>query len=146
MQNCYMRKPTVLASWLAFLMLLSVPPIMSVSAADGNGRKLDPRIKTVKPNQSRGKGINPSITIYDNEMIIAYGKPRKNRKIKVDELEKFLLDLPVSAWPEGRMVSLMECGVASSSPGVREYRKRTWAAVNAVFKRLDIEPNYLPSA
>jgi len=119
---------------------------MSVSAADGNGRKLDPRIKTVKPNQSRGESFNPSITIYDNEMIIAYGKPRKNRKIKVAELEKFLLDLPVSAWPEGRMVSLMECGIASSSPGVREYRKRTWAAVNAVFKRLDIEPNYLPSA
>jgi hypothetical protein len=142
MQNCNIRKSKVLASWLASLVLLSVP----VSAADGNGRKLDPRIKTVKPNQSRGKSFNPSITIYDNEMIIAYGKPRKNRKIKVDELEKFLLDLPVSAWPEGRMVSLMECGVASSSPGVREYRKRTWAAVNAVFKRLDIEPNYLPSA
>lgn len=135
---------------IPFLMILVMVAYLGTlylaSASEPHRRKLDPRIKAVKPGQNRGKDYNPFITIHDKDMTISYGKPQKNKKIKVEELESFLLALPVSAWPSGRMVSLMKCGIKSGSKQVENYRERTWVEINIILKRLEIEPNYWPSA
>jgi hypothetical protein len=65
--------------------------------------------------------------------------------LKPEELPEALANLPLTAWPYGRVVALQEAGVSGSpadSSKVRENR----AKVAAQLHSLEIAINYVPSA
>ncbi|QQR59659.1 MAG: hypothetical protein IPG59_09270 [Candidatus Melainabacteria bacterium] len=111
--------------------------------------RLNPNIKvgqTSKINEIKDAAdwANPYITVGDGEVSVGWGKPRHQKTFKkVEEVEKFLVSLPVLAWPYGRIIALSEHSV-SSLPGARDYRKYSWDLIIAAMKRLDVQVNPWP--
>ncbi len=105
--------------------------------------QLNPRIKAVMQDKLReGAGKtwpNPKITITDDMVSVSSGKQHAQFKDKqMGEMEKFLVSLPVSAWPYGRVVEVSELGISSGGPQGKDFRKRSWVLIRAVMKRLDV--------
>ncbi len=111
--------------------------------------RLNPNIKvgqTSKINEIKDAGnwANPYIAVGDGEVSVGWGKPRHQKTFKtVEEVEKFLVNLPVPAWPYGRIIALSEHSV-SSLPGARDLRKHSWDLIIAAMKRLDVQVNPWP--
>jgi hypothetical protein len=111
--------------------------------------RLNPNIKvgqTSKINEIKDAAdwANPNITVGDNEVSVGWGKPRHQKTFKtVEEVEKFLVNLPVPAWPYGGIIALSEHS-NSSLPGARDYRKHSWDLIIAAMKRLDVQVNPWP--
>ncbi|MBP7860667.1 hypothetical protein KA183_03215 [bacterium] len=111
--------------------------------------RLNPNIKvgqTSKINEIKDAGnwANPYIAVGDGEVSVGWGKPRHQKTFKtVEEVEKFLVNLPVPAWPYGRIIALSEHSI-SSLPRTRDYRKHSWDLIIAAMKRLDVQVNPWP--
>lgn len=91
---------------------------------------------------------NPIIQINDATIKVGWhaGKDRQWKEIQPDALEEFLLELPESAWPYGRVAIWTECGVSSGAKEARQYRQKSRRTVQGILKRLDVTENRWPSA
>lgn len=102
--------------------------------------------QTSKINEIKdaGEWANPYITVGDDEVSVGWGKPRHHKTFKsAEDVEKFLVSLPVLAWPYGRIIALSEHSI-NSLPGARDYRKHSWDSIIAAMKRLDVQVNPWP--
>jgi len=69
----------------------------------------------------------------------SWGKHDAHSKdLQPEKVESFLIGLPVSAWPYGRIIEVSEQGVSNGGKEVEQYRKRSWAVIKAAMKRLDV--------
>lgn len=98
---------------------------------------------------------NPWIMINEDEVVLSWFVPGKDRSfpqdkesktLKCEDLDSALRALPCSAWPYGRIVSVQERAIQSSDKLADQFRKHAWATTKAVFKRLDIVMNPWPAA
>jgi hypothetical protein len=116
--------------------------------------RLDPNIKvglTGKISEIRDAGdwANPFITVSDDAITISWGKSMHHKRLhhsvlkRAEEIEGFLVGLPVSAWPYGRIIALSEHPLGGLSGG-RAYRKQSWDLIMAAMKRLDVQVNPWP--
>jgi len=64
--------------------------------------------------------------------------------VRVDELRRLLVGLPISAWPYGRVVLATDAGLVGSLDDF-ELIKRNRDEVAQVLKALAIEANWWPS-
>jgi hypothetical protein len=105
---------------------------------------LSPAIKAGKDlskidGSGRYRWQNPSITVNSRSITVSWGKNQEHsEEIQPDGIESFMVRLPVSAWPYGRIVEVQDSplGDAKSPP---DYRSRSWAAIKAAMKRLNVE-------
>lgn len=111
---------------------------------------LDPRIPPPDPNQYKSvqdgrDWRNPYISIQgDGINFLISSSPIVWTLIQADELSKTLTSLPVSAWPYGRVVAVVDGGGPQS--GTVESRKRNSAKAQKVLKALGVEINWWPGA
>ena len=89
---------------------------------------------------------NPYITIYDNSVSVTWNKRLNHKELQPEEVENFLVDLPVSAWPYGRIIVLTECGPSSGTKDTEHFRKQSRSIIVAAMKRLGVALNLVPSA
>jgi hypothetical protein len=130
---------------VAFFFLVTVP-----SEGKDQGMVLDPKIKAAPLEKSMRvppeKWSNPSITIYDNAVAVRWNKRQKHKELQPEEVESFLVDLPVSAWPYGRIIVVTECGPSSGTKESEHYRKRSWGVIVGAMRRLKVAVDAVPSA
>lgn len=118
--------------------------------------RLDPNIKAgqngkISEIRDAGDWANPFITVSDDAITISWGKSMHHKRLhqsvlkSPEEIESFLVGLPVSAWPYGRIIALSEHPIGGL-PGGRAYRKRSWDLIMAAMKRLDVQVNPWPCA
>lgn len=111
---------------------------------------LDPSIKAgqtgkIKEIRAASDWANPYISVADDAVSVSWGKPRQHKTFRAaEDVEKFLVSLPVSAWPYGRIIGMAENSIGGL-PGGRDYRKQSWQALAAAMKRLDVQINAWPS-
>jgi hypothetical protein len=67
---------------------------------------------------------------------------RVNERVPHDTLRQVLLDLPITAWPYGRIVALQDCSVGE--PGDAEDRKRRMLEIENVLDKLGVDINHWP--
>ncbi len=92
------------------------------------------------------KWSNPSITIYDNTVAVSWNSRQKHKELKPEGIENFLVSLPVSSWPYGRVIILTESGLSAGTKASKIYRKQSWDKIVAAMKRLGVAVNAVPSA
>ena len=115
-------------------------------------RRLNARIGPA--NQQRYKSIhdakkwqNPIVVIRaDGIQIISKGLPSGERKVAPTDLQQTLTDLPVTAWPYGRVVAVQDIGLhpadLSDGPAITSNRNLTLA----ILKMLEVTVEGWPSA
>ncbi len=135
-----MNKSTIVA---LILTLIFANYFIAPVFAEDRKMQLNPRIKAVMQDKVReGAGKiwpNPKITITDDMVSVSSGKQHEQFKDKqMGEMEKFLVSLPVSAWPYGRIIEVSELGISSGGLQGKEFRKRSWVLIRTVMKRLDV--------
>jgi hypothetical protein len=120
--------------------------LLGVSAVAVLNRQIGPA------NPARYKSIrdakdwrNPYLVIRgDGIDVIAKGLPSGRLHVAAGDLQRTLVDLPVAAWPYGRVVAVQE-------PGLRGVRDEQPIAVNrnralAILKTLKVVADRWPSA
>jgi hypothetical protein len=118
--------------------------------------RLDPNIKVVQTDKiseirDADDWDNPFIKVCDDAITISWGKSMHHKPLhqsvlkRPEKIENFLVRLPVSAWPYGRIIALSEHPIGGL-PGGRAYRKRSWDLIMASMKRLDVQVNPWPGA
>jgi hypothetical protein len=117
--------------------------LIGTVAAEPQKMHLNPNIKAAVSAKTRNispeKWPNPFITINDQTVTVSWGKHYDHYKnLQPDEAESFLVGLPTSAWPYGRIIEVSEQGVSNGSKEVKRYRERCWAVIKAAMKRLDV--------
>jgi len=117
--------------------------LIGTVAAEPQKMHLSPTIEaavsTKTRNTSPGEWPNPLITINDQTVTVSWGKHYDHYKnLQPDEVESFLVGLPRSAWPYGRIIEVSEQGVSNGGKEVERYRKRCWAVIKAAMIRLDV--------
>ena len=120
-------------------------------AAVPRGR-LDPRIAVA--DRQRYKSIqdaknwrNPILVIRaDGNQVISKGLPSGERTVAPTDLQRALIDLPVTAWPYGRVVAVQDIGLhpadLSDGPAIANNRNVTLA----ILKTLEVTVEGWPSA
>jgi hypothetical protein len=111
-------------------------------------RRLDPAIGP--PMLDRYKSIrdsqdwrNPYLSVCPRGVLLDVRSiSRVNATVPPDTLRQVLLDLPITAWPYGRIVALQDCSVGE--PGDAEDRKRRMLEVENVLDELGVDINHWP--
>ncbi len=121
-------------------------------------QRLSPRIE--KANRQRYKSVqdaeawlNPNLGIgADGIVVISKSIPSGRKTVASAELRRTLVELPVEAWPYGRVVALSDTGVrASDRNGVldrhdEEAIRRNHQAAIKILKALGVVIEFWPSA
>ena len=113
--------------------------------------RLNPKIGRADRQKYRsirdGKGwANPALVIRANGIeVIAKGLP-SGRIVAPSELRRTLVNLPVNAWPYGRVVSAQNIGIRSSDQSDEEPIRQNREAAETVLKELDVDVDWFPSA
>jgi hypothetical protein len=115
----------------------------------GNERRLDPANGPPTPNRYKSiryprDWLNPYLTVCPQGVAInVRSVGRVNDTVSSEKLRNVLLDLPVKAWPYGRIVALQDCSIGI--PGDTEDRKTRMLEVEAVVDQLGLDINHWPS-
>ena len=143
----------MIVPWFLFL------PVCSQGQTDQTGGRLDSKIPP--PIAAKYKNIhdskdwmNPKLLVRSEGIeVTSRSIEMKSRSfgsgknvVRVADLAAFLVKLPVTDWPYGRVVIGWEIGLRSSEPGedarITENRK----AADRIFKTLGITVQWGPSA
>jgi hypothetical protein len=119
----------------------------SVQPAGLNARIGPANPQRYKPIHESNKWQNPYLVIRrDGIEVISNGIPPGRRTVASIDLRRILIDLPVSAWPYGKVVAVQDIGilVADLSDGQQVADNRH--VTLAILKTLDITVEEWPSA
>jgi hypothetical protein len=127
--------------------------------AGGRQERLDPRIAAADPKKYTSivdaeEWRNPYLVMGpDGIAVIAKGIPSGERTVAPTDLLRTLVDLPVDAWPYGRVVAASDIGIRSVDrttglPDRREEEtiKRNHQAAINILKALRVTVEWRPSA
>ena len=93
---------------------------------------------------------NPFILLNTDGTLRVTAQGTYRHKVDAKELKDLLLNLPVSAWPFGRVISIQPSSLRSTDEEAlaEEDRllKRAWSIVRDVVRELKVEMNVWPSA
>jgi len=114
--------------------------------------RLNPRIGPAK--QQRYKSIrdakdwkNPILVIRrDGIEVIAKGLPSGSRTVPPSDLRQALIELPVTAWPFGRVVAVQEIGLREPDLSDGKAIGDNLDATLAILKTLQVSAERWPSA
>jgi hypothetical protein len=131
--------------------VLAIVSLIGPQAA-APGQRLNPSIGQPNPRLygdvvDARNWKNPILTIQDDGVNVSMGGRSVPRHVPTDRLGQFLVELPVSAWPYGRVVAQSDQGIVPV--GSDDYLRRmaaTRARVAEILKRLDIMAELWPSA
>jgi hypothetical protein len=91
--------------------------------------------------------LNPIITIRAEGIEVGRrGTPSRLKTVPASELKTFLVSLPVSAWPYGRVVLGSDIGIREGDESDDQPIRRNHDAAEQVLKALDVEIDWWPSA
>ena len=123
-------------------MLIATNPSASGGAVRhdaAQAARLDARIGPANPERYKGireatDWANPYLIVrYDGVEVIAKGLTDGRRLVAAADVGRTLVDLPVSAWPYGRVVAIQEVGIrrgdGDDQPAVADNLKVTIANV-----------------
>ena len=123
---------TRLVTWLL--------PICLISPGGGSEHQLDPRIGPAVPAKFTGirdakDWLNPYLSVCPQGVVMRVRSiTRERRTIPIADLGRTLLELPVDAWPYGRVVGLQPCGLGH--PGDELQQAKRYLDVKAVLNSL----------
>jgi hypothetical protein len=87
--------------------------------------------------------LNPYLTVCPQGVLLdVRSVKRVNDTVSPETLREMLLDLPVKAWPYGRIVALQNCSLGS--PGDTEDRNKRMLEVEDVLKTLGLAIDHWP--
>lgn len=114
--------------------------------------RLNPRIGPASPQRYKSihdakKWQNPILVIRaDGIQVISKSLPSGERTVSPSDLRRTLIDLPLTAWPYGRVVAVQDIGLhpadLSDGPAITNNRNLTVA----ILKTLEIAVEGWPSA
>lgn len=105
------------------------------------GAPIPERYKSVRDAQG---WLNPYLSVCPQGVIFSVRSVNRVREtVSLENLRTALLDLPVRAWPYGRIVALQDCSIGI--PGDAEDRKKRMREVEAVMKALGLDMSMWPS-
>jgi hypothetical protein len=127
---------------------LAVGPAQSVSAQAG---RLDSRIGPANPQ--RYKSIldakdweNPYLVVRrDGIEVIAKALSSGRQTVNAADLQRPLIELPVAAWPYGRVVALSDIGIVAPDGADNQPINENREAALAILKALQIAVERWPS-
>ena len=128
-------------SLVACSLLLITACGQQMAAAAGDDQ-LDPKIAPADRDKYKSvrdakDWANPYLVVRaDGVELISKAVPQGRKVVAVKDLQKSLLDLPVSAWPYGRVAAVQEAGVRSGNDDERI--KQNKAKVEQVLKSLGV--------
>jgi hypothetical protein len=74
----------------------------------------EPKDEKIRKIRTAEDWHNPYVMVYrDSFELILHDRPRTPEKLRLAELEKSLLDLPLERWPLGRVVAVQEIAIRS---------------------------------
>lgn len=91
---------------------------------------------------------NPTLMIYvDGTVLLSWHQNKHSAKFKTEELIRNLQQIPISDWPDGRIISVSKCAIQSgSSADCERNYQRSLKLINRVLKELDITASFGPCA
>lgn len=111
-------------------------------------RRLDPAIgppilKRYESIRDAQDWLNPYLVVCAQGVVLDVRSVRRvNETVSPDTLRTVLLDLPVTAWPYGRIVALQDCSLGI--PGDTADRKRRMREVENALDALGLEISHWP--
>ena len=111
-------------------------------------RRLDPAIgppilKRYESIRVAQDWLNPYLVVCSHGVLLNVRSVRRvDETVPPDTLRTVLLDLPVTAWPYGRIVALQDCSVVG--PGYAEDRKRRMLEVENILNTLGLDISHWP--
>jgi hypothetical protein len=126
---------------------------VSVAAPEQAARLvLSPRIGPAQPSKYKGiidseKFRNPKLVVgADGVRVIAKGRAPDEAVVSVGRLNEVLRNLPVAAWPYGRVVWASDTGLRRGDLSDTGAIRDNHLAVDAVLNELRVTVEWLPSA
>ena len=91
--------------------------------------------------------MNPEVLVgADGIEVVSRGVTGGRKTVTADELRQALIDLPVAAWPYGRVVLASDPGLRSGRLSDEERIRRNHDAVEKTLKSLDVLGDWWPPA
>ncbi len=128
-------------------------PLMQKSAdLQESKHSLDSRI--APPNPSKYKDIrdgkdwqNPYLVILPEGVEVTTRSPTVERRIVTcGELTEFLVSLPITSWPYGRVIAVSETGIRSSNGKDDQRITENKMKTEKILASLDVKVDWWPSA
>jgi hypothetical protein len=141
-----MRGYRLALAWLILGVVMAVGIRADQASAD---RRLDPAIGPPVPEKYTSirdarDWQNPYLSVCGQGVIVyVRSVKRLSDTVPIERLRTTLLNLPVTAWPYGRIVALTDCSI--EDPGDTDGRKRRMRDVEGVLKALGLEIDRWPS-
>jgi cytosine deaminase len=92
---------------------------------------------------------NPFVLINHDGSVTVIIEASSEHTLKPEELKEFLIKLPISGWPFGRVVSLRPCTARSDSKEQFEKEdqliRKSWGTMRETIRSLQLEMNVWPS-
>jgi hypothetical protein len=134
----------------AVCVVMAVGVVAAQGQSEARLDRLDPSIGPPRPErfQSIRDGqdwLNPYLQLCSQGVIVSVRSVNRVRDtMPISALRSTLLELPVRAWPYGRIVALQECSVFSSADSAQD-RETRGREVEAVLRELELAISYWPS-
>jgi hypothetical protein len=140
----------ILAAAVALLVSCSGPKTPDAAALEASASAHILSIPQAAPEKyhspdARKAWRNPYLIIREDGVALLDPDDHLERILKPEELTRTLGDLPVSAWPYGRVVAVTENGVKGSADDEARIRKNR-AVVAGTLESLHVVINWIPSA
>lgn len=120
--------------------------------AQNHVERLNPRIGPANPQQYRSirdakDWKNPYVVIRpDGIEVIASGLRSGRQTVTATDLQRTLLDLPMTAWPYGRVVAVQEIGIRAADRSDDQPIADNLGVTLAILKALQVTIERWPSA
>jgi integron integrase len=133
--------------------LLIVVTIVGATCGRGgqDDNALDPQISAPLPAayediRDGRDWLNPKVVIRaEGVEVVSEGIPGGRQTVPVDELRNLLVDLPVQAWPYGRVVMATDIGIRRGDLSDEEPIRRNREAAQQILDSLDVRVEWWPS-
>ncbi|MBK9771232.1 MAG: hypothetical protein IPP57_10465 [Candidatus Obscuribacter sp.] len=104
-------------------------------------------IQKPPPTWMKGHGEITLMIYVDGTVLLSWHQNKHSAKFKTEELIRNLQQIPISDWPDGRIISVSKCAIQSgSSADCERNYQRSLKLINRVLKELDITASFRPCA
>lgn len=137
----------------ATVLLVAVSQVAVAQTPAGKERqRLDPRIQAAdrtkyKDIRDAKDWLNPKMLVAaDGIQVVSSALPGGRKTVTSDELRRVLIDLPLTAWPYGRVVLASDPSVRRADLSDDEAIRRNHDSVETILKALDVVGDWWPPA